>query len=429
MAHDVFISHHTKSSLSVTQAVCNSLESKGIRCWYAPRDTEGDYASAIYRAIQEARIFILILNKEASYSEDVLNEINLACQRVRDGDELIILPFHISSEDINGAAKYYLARMHWIDAIEPPMQERIAELIKKVLHLLSEGKTPVTEEETPGKTLLQPSRINCGTGFMGRDEELQQLHETLTAYDRVFMYGIGGIGKSELARQYAKKFSDAYDTIVFATYSSSLREMVTNDTDIVISNFRRAAGETEEEYFGRKMARLNRIADERTLVIVDNFDTDSDPDLEAFASGGFRILFTTRNDHSDTGYPIMHIRELDEEEQYTLFLKNYSRPVRGNDEGDIRAILRMVNGHTLTIELIAKLMQISRRPAKILEEIRSSGLASAMRGTVKHEFSSDTAYQYIHRLFSMKQSQSAQAREVSRYCFLRRILGTMWGQK
>ena len=141
---DVFISHHTSSCLPITQAVCNALENSGIRCWYAPRDTQGAYAGSIVSAINESKIFILVLNRESSFSQDVLNEINLAVERIRNGENLAILPFQISADSISDDAKYYIGRMHWIDAITPPMDARIQELKSRVMVLLQ--KTPLSLE-------------------------------------------------------------------------------------------------------------------------------------------------------------------------------------------------------------------------------------------------------------------------------------------
>ena len=93
MEVDVFISHHTQSSLKTVEAICNSLENQKIRCWYAPRDTIGTYASSISDAISKCKIFVLILNKESSYSQDVLNEINLAFERMRRTKKLVLFHF------------------------------------------------------------------------------------------------------------------------------------------------------------------------------------------------------------------------------------------------------------------------------------------------------------------------------------------------
>ena len=68
MNTDVFISHHTETSLSIAEAIANKLEFHGIRCWYAPRDTEGDYAGSIIKAIKSCSTFLIILNHNSSYS-------------------------------------------------------------------------------------------------------------------------------------------------------------------------------------------------------------------------------------------------------------------------------------------------------------------------------------------------------------------------
>ena len=58
-----------------------------------PRNISGSYARSIVEAINKCKVFLLILNKESSYSEDVLNEINLAVERVRKGEGHINYPF------------------------------------------------------------------------------------------------------------------------------------------------------------------------------------------------------------------------------------------------------------------------------------------------------------------------------------------------
>ena len=80
---DVFISHHTKTCLKITEAICNKLEANGIRVWYAPRDTKYAYAADIVNIINECKVFILVLNKETSESYDCLNEINCVAERMR----------------------------------------------------------------------------------------------------------------------------------------------------------------------------------------------------------------------------------------------------------------------------------------------------------------------------------------------------------
>ena len=58
---DVFISHHMNSAQNIAEKICKELESIGISCWYAERDSDGPFARAIIQAIQECKVFLLIL--------------------------------------------------------------------------------------------------------------------------------------------------------------------------------------------------------------------------------------------------------------------------------------------------------------------------------------------------------------------------------
>ena len=89
---DVFLSYE-HSLKSIVDRICAELENDGIRCWYAPRDVIGDYATSIVSAIDEASVFVVLLNNESSRSPHVLNEVEMAYKRIIDKEgELTILP-------------------------------------------------------------------------------------------------------------------------------------------------------------------------------------------------------------------------------------------------------------------------------------------------------------------------------------------------
>lgn len=154
MEIDVFVSYHTDSSRNVVEAVVYKLEDKGIRCWYAPRDVEGNYAGSITRAIKNCKVFLLILNKAASVSPHVLNEIDIAFNR----SDVIFLPFHVADtkQDIDQSedAHYYLSRVHWIDGMTPELNDRMEELCAKVLKAINkqEESDEALPSEGKGKT-------------------------------------------------------------------------------------------------------------------------------------------------------------------------------------------------------------------------------------------------------------------------------------
>jgi ABC-type sugar transport system substrate-binding protein len=137
MTHDVFISYSSKDK-PIADGVCANLESAGIRCWIAPRDiTPGeDWPTAITRAISQSRVMVLVFSASSNSSEDVGREIILAAN-----SRLVIIPFKIENVEPEPGKQYYLARTHWLDAINPPTQEQIHALIVCVKKLLPEKQT------------------------------------------------------------------------------------------------------------------------------------------------------------------------------------------------------------------------------------------------------------------------------------------------
>jgi len=77
MAHDVFISHSAKDK-SVANAICAVLESRGVRCWIAPRDVLPgmSWPEAIVDAIEASRVMVLVFSAHANESKQVIREWN-----------------------------------------------------------------------------------------------------------------------------------------------------------------------------------------------------------------------------------------------------------------------------------------------------------------------------------------------------------------
>ena len=121
-----FISY-TSHDRNVADNLCFKLESRGIKVWYAPRNVVGPYAAAITDAIGKADYFIVILSRACMMSEHVLNEIDLAFQRLP--NHIKFKPLRIDTADLEPSFKYYLSRQHWMDAHIPPVEARIDEFV------------------------------------------------------------------------------------------------------------------------------------------------------------------------------------------------------------------------------------------------------------------------------------------------------------
>ncbi len=125
-----FISYSSVDK-NVADNLCAKLESHGIKAWYAPRDIRtGDYASSIVEAIGRCTHFVVIVGQHSLKSQHVLNEIDLAFQRL--GKGVKFCPLKIDEEEMGPAFTYYLSRQHWMDACVPPLEQRLEEFVDRL---------------------------------------------------------------------------------------------------------------------------------------------------------------------------------------------------------------------------------------------------------------------------------------------------------
>lgn len=398
MEIDVFISYHVNSSKPIVEAIVNKLESIGIRCWYAPRDVQGRYAGSVARAIEACKVFLVVLNKEASESEDVLNEIELAKEGLKENIEYIV-PFRISEDEISYDARYYLKGMHWIDAVDPPMHERIEELAEKIMTYLGKEQNSELVAHRDGDYKLSTMKIYADKNFKGRDAELDVIHKNLISdKNKFFIVGMGGCGKSELANKYCEQHSSDYENIIKITYNGSLKESIVSDSSLNICGIVRNEhlDKSIDEYFEYKLNVLKNIADEKTLLVIDNFDVSEDEKLDELCSGRFAILFTTRNRVINNRFEQLLLDEvkLDTNEQFELFKDFYQIELEQDEIEIIMEILTLLDGHILSIRLVASTMNSNCiEPDEMLDILKNVGASKQ----------SDVVYSRINKLMQLSQ--------------------------
>ena len=241
--------------------------------------------------------------------------------------------------------------------------------------------------------------------FIGRDGELQQIDQRLREVDKLFVSSIGGMGKSELAKQYAYAHKDEYDAVIFCVCTMALESMILDD--LPVANLRRFPEEKSRDYFVRKYRVLSQLcSNQRVLIIVDNFNDVQDNALGKLLQLNCKILFTTRHDVTEYNYEQLHLGTLGEKHVWELFLKWYTRPLDAEDHAAVQQIFDLYQNHTMAVELIAKQMQASRvRPKKMLARLNEGGFSDSGRERVVHAKdgmnTKMTIYDHIRRLFDV----------------------------
>ncbi len=148
MAYDIFISHSSKDK-GIADAICAGLESRGIRCWIAPRDIPpgSDWPTEIVNAISACKAFVLVFSKNSNDLSQTKRELDCAVKH-----EKVIVPFRIENIEPDGSMEYYLGRLHWLDALTPPLEdhiEKLAGLFHSILGITDRQRASTGEASQP----------------------------------------------------------------------------------------------------------------------------------------------------------------------------------------------------------------------------------------------------------------------------------------
>lgn len=278
---------------------------------------------------------------------------------------------------------------------------------EELIDLLDE----LIELADPKDPYLVSSSVTPKAFFIGRENELVAIHNGFQQSNIQFLSGIGGIGKSELAKNYAKRHIENgdYDSVLFATYNGSWLTLLNDDNSIHIANFGRYYEEKEPEYFSRKLRVLKELVDKRTLLIVDNlnedeFDGEEQKRWKDILGLGCKLLFTTRL--KEWNYPTLDTNVFSQREHLVTLFQNYCVSKTDADLTAVQEIIEYVGGHTLTVELIARQIKASfSTPAKMLTKLKEHGISQSSKEKVVSEKDNQqsrrTAFEHITAIFDI----------------------------
>ena len=149
MHSKVFISHSNEDK-SIADAICQRLESDGIKCWIAPRDIKpgSTWTKGIMQGIDDCRILILVFSEHANDSDHVYREVARAFS-----SRLAVIPFRIKAVLPSQSLSYFLDTVHWLNAVEPPLQRHLDTLTERVKSLLA------GQDDTGGSVTEPPAGV------------------------------------------------------------------------------------------------------------------------------------------------------------------------------------------------------------------------------------------------------------------------------
>ena len=235
---------------------------------------------------------------------------------------------------------------------------------------INQGGTSNTQNNTfnfaaPKSNQLIPSNMRQGSkNFVGREDELADIHAKLQEGQGVIVCaveGMGGVGKTELALQYASRYQQEY----VARYWLSLREMGLAQAVVTMAS----------PYLDLPEAMQSAPLDEQAawywqnwlpesgklLVILDDVPkAESIPDLAMPIDPRVRVLVTTRERELNVGFESVPLRVLSEEKALELLKKIVGAAKVDKELVTVKEICKTLGYLPLGIELIGEYLSKNR---------------------------------------------------------------------
>ena len=195
--------------------------------------------------------------------------------------------------------------------------------------------------------------------FVGREEILHRVEEALAAKNGpVVLYGMGGMGKSAIAREYLRRKGRDYDHVLLLFGDEGIITVICDDYQVHVTNMQYSKDKygNRNNYFREKICTLEQFAGEKKLLLViDNWDRPSDRGMEEVFSLDCDILVTTRITPTTWGLaggiPVNGFEEADE---WSAFLSAYGKTAcSGEEQRELEQYCRRVGGHPLFMKLKA----------------------------------------------------------------------------
>jgi len=155
-ARDAFISYANQDK-AIADALCADLERRGLACWIAPRDVVPGalYADSIVRAINGAKVLVLVLSQHSVGSPHVGKEIERASSKRRP-----IIALRIDAAALTPALEYFLSESQWVESTAAGgMDAAFAKLGEALRRSLQTGAAPAfgAVPPTAGPNSMMPA--------------------------------------------------------------------------------------------------------------------------------------------------------------------------------------------------------------------------------------------------------------------------------
>ena len=276
----------------------------------------------------------------------------------------------------------------------------INQLLRRLLSSDPASRCQSAEELLYGKdfpsveavlNLLRPAKNQLGLDlstlgedeFVGRANECRQTDNLLKNRRKpVILWGFGGMGKTELAIEYGRRYQqNGRGKVFFVRFAGSFQDTLIGPVADAFSGYSKLDPATRkpksQEQVLREVLQMLGEYGRDDLLIVDNVDHPSQGFDHLTAESSYkkllglpiRLVLTTRTEQEGQ----IQVGVLAKAELRTIMRRFCDASIASDPQLD--ALIDAVNGHTLAVELMARMLKADRRmkPAALLERLNTVG--------------------------------------------------------
>jgi len=291
------------------------------------------------RAVREAGRTIAVLSPEYMRSDFTALEWAVAVAKDAKGLARKLLPVRVAKCNVDGI----LAQIVWVDLVDCDAEEaqhRLATAAKgeRLKPSTRPGFPGAPERQVPaqppypsdGARLVNVPRRN--RNFTGRESALEALHAALKEEQEATLpqavIGLGGVGKTQLAIEYAYRHEDQYELIGWMRAEEEESLIVDLFSVARAMGLKLAAATSPEDMLGR----LHRALAERNdwLLVFDNAGGPGTLRKYLPKSGSGHVIITSRNPNWRSLANPIDVNPFERHESIAFLLK---RTGRTEDDG------------------------------------------------------------------------------------------------
>ncbi|MGW1618474.1 FxSxx-COOH system tetratricopeptide repeat protein [Streptomyces sp. NPDC002172] len=262
---------------------------------------------------------------------------------------------------------------------------------------------------TPPKVSRLPQR---NAVFTGRRELIERLRDSLlaggaTAVLPQALYGLGGVGKTQIALEYAHRFASDYDVVWWI--NASEQQQIRQDLSALAGHLGLATGGKDlRAICGDVLDRLRQGTPphSRWLLVYDNAENAADLNELLPESGpGRHVLITSRNPGWDERAERLEVDLFSRDESVDL-LRRYNRRL---EWAEADRVAEELGDFPLAVSLAAASLQQSALPVDTYVEMLRSQMTDILRSQPAPEYPTPAAATWLLSLNQLRERMPAAA--------------------